>query len=146
MRHTVVKPRYTNMKNQSEISWQFPVHPRPRRLRNYNEQTNIISFQIAQALHSAIVTWQLPIMAETTVVDMKPRKLLCISDTVFVQVWEHVSGCQYAVKPLLRQMLQKLQGLDDASILIMILKHSMCVLTRYRGNNNHIPFKVYLST
>ena len=42
MRHTVVKPRYTSMKNQSEISWQFPAHPPPQRLRNYNEQAKII--------------------------------------------------------------------------------------------------------
>ena len=47
MRHTIVKPRY--MKNQSEISWQFPAHPLPQQLRNYNKQANMISFQIAQA-------------------------------------------------------------------------------------------------
>ena len=49
MRHTVVKPRYTNMKDQSEISWQFPAHTPPQRLRNYNDQAKRISFQIAQA-------------------------------------------------------------------------------------------------
>ena len=43
---TVVKPRYTNMKNQSGISWQFPAHPPPQRLRNCNEQAKRISFQI----------------------------------------------------------------------------------------------------
>ena len=41
-----------NMKNQSEISWQFPAHPPPQRLRNYNEQAKIISLQIAQARSS----------------------------------------------------------------------------------------------
>ena len=50
MRHTVVKPRYTNMKNQSEISWQFPAHPPPQQLRNYNEQAKGISFQIATSM------------------------------------------------------------------------------------------------
>ena len=49
MCHTGVKPRNTNMKNQSEIAWQFPAHPPPQRLRNYNEQAKRISFQIAQA-------------------------------------------------------------------------------------------------
>ena len=49
MRHTVVKPRYTNMKNQSEISWKFPAHPPPQSQRNCNEQAKRISFQIAQA-------------------------------------------------------------------------------------------------
>ena len=47
MRHTVVKPRYTNMKNQSEIPWQSPAHPPPQGLRNYNVQAKRISFQIA---------------------------------------------------------------------------------------------------
>ena len=45
MRHTVVKPRYTNMKNQSEISWQFPAHPPPQRQQNCNEQAKRISLQ-----------------------------------------------------------------------------------------------------
>ena len=49
MRHTVVKPRYTHMKKQFDISWQFPAHPPPQRLRNYNEQAKRISFQIARA-------------------------------------------------------------------------------------------------
>ena len=48
MRHTFVKPRYTNMKNQSEISWQFPAHPPPQQLWNYNEKAKRILFEIAQ--------------------------------------------------------------------------------------------------
>ena len=36
------------------------------------------------------------------------------------------------------QMLQKIQGLCNASIVIMILKNSLCVLTRYQSNDNPI--------
>ena len=54
MRHTV-KTRYTNMKNQSEISWQFPAHPLPQQLRNYNQQAKRISFQIAQARRAIFI-------------------------------------------------------------------------------------------
>ena len=36
------------MKNQSEISWQFPAHLPPQQLRNYNEQAKRISFQLGQ--------------------------------------------------------------------------------------------------
>ena len=54
MRHVVVQPRYTNMKNQSEISWQFPAHPPPQGLRNYNDQAKRISFQIAQARRACL--------------------------------------------------------------------------------------------
>ena len=43
MRHTIFKPSYTNMKNQSEISWQFPAHTPPQQLRNYNEQAMMTS-------------------------------------------------------------------------------------------------------
>ena len=43
----------TNMKNQSEISWQFPAHPPPQPLRNYNKQAKRISVQLAQAR----ITW-----------------------------------------------------------------------------------------
>ena len=59
MRHTVVKPRCTNMKNQSEISWQSPAHPPPQRLWNYNEQAKRISFQIAQSLGNNLwISWR----------------------------------------------------------------------------------------
>ena len=47
----------TNMKNQYEISWQFPAHPLPQQLRNYNEQAKMMSFHIAQALRAWAMTY-----------------------------------------------------------------------------------------
>ena len=82
MCHTVVKLGYTNMKNQFEISWKFPAHPPPQRLRNYNEQAKTISFQIAQARNEATGTYGMYLFAF-----IKPSHFITPQDETDKKTW-----------------------------------------------------------
>ena len=72
MRHIMLNHITQIMKNQSEISWQFPAHPPPQWLQNYNEQAKRISFQIAEACRAWAITlsWANEHMATPTHMSM----------------------------------------------------------------------------
>ena len=55
MPHTVIKSRYTNVKNHSEISRYFSGHVLPHPLRNSKELAKFFSFQIALAAARAMM-------------------------------------------------------------------------------------------